>query len=61
MSTLKVIGISLALFPTVNVSVVAISAFVGLVFFKEKLKAINWIGILMAVVAILLISLENGD
>lgn len=49
------------LFPTVNVSVVSISAFVGLLFFKEKLKLINWIGIFMAVIAILLISLENGN
>lgn len=49
------------LFPTVNVSVVSISAFVGLLFFKEKLKIINWIGIFMALIAILLISLENGN
>lgn len=49
------------LFPTVNVSVVSISALAGLIFFKEKLKTINWIGILMAVIAILLISLENGN
>ncbi|PLX02019.1 MAG: hypothetical protein C0595_12630 [Marinilabiliales bacterium] len=49
------------LFPTVNVSVVSISAFAGLLFFKEKLKLINWIGIFMAVIAILLISLENGN
>ncbi|PLX12107.1 MAG: hypothetical protein C0598_06615 [Marinilabiliales bacterium] len=49
------------LFPTINVSVVVISALIGLMFFKEKLKIINWFGILVAVVAILLISLENGN
>lgn len=52
---------SSVLFPAVNVSVVTIAALVGLLFFKERLKIINWIGVSMAVVAILFISLENGN
>ncbi len=44
------------LFPVVNVSVVVLSSLAGVVAFKEVLKTINLIGVLMAVVAILLIS-----
>jgi len=42
--------------PIFNVSVVALSAIIGFFFFKEKLRLINWIGILMAICAITLIS-----
>ncbi len=45
------------LFPVVNVSVVVLSSLVGLVIFKENLRRINVVGIIMAVVAILLISI----
>jgi drug/metabolite transporter (DMT)-like permease len=44
------------LFPVVNVSVVVLSSLVGLTVFKEDLRRINLIGIVMAVVAIFLIS-----
>ncbi len=44
------------LFPIVNVSVVVLSSLVGVIAFKEVLKRINMIGIIMAIVAILLIS-----
>ncbi len=45
------------LFPVVNVSVVTLSTLVGIVIFKEKLKKINIIGLLTAVLSIILISL----
>lgn len=44
------------LFPVVNVSIVALTSLLGVVFFHEKLSKINWAGILMAILAILLIS-----
>ena len=45
------------LFPVVNVSVVVLSSLVGLTIFKENLRKINVVGIIMAVVAIFLISI----
>ena len=45
------------LFPVVNVSIVVLSSLVGLVIFKENLRRINVVGIIMAAVAILLISI----
>jgi len=47
---------SAQLFPVLNVSNVALSAIVGLVFFKEKLSAINFAGILLALLSIILIA-----
>lgn len=44
------------LFPVVNVSIVALTSLLGVLFFHEKLSKINWAGILMAILAILLIS-----
>jgi len=44
------------LFPVINVSIVALTSFLGVLFFQEKLSKINWAGILMAILAILLIS-----
>ena len=44
------------LFPVVNVSVVVLSSLIGITFFKESLKRINIIGVVMAIVAIFLIS-----
>lgn len=44
------------LFPIVNVSVVSLSAIIGLGFFGERLRKVNWIGIIIAIVAIFLIS-----
>ena len=43
-------------FPIHNMSIVALSALVASLFFKEKLSKINWIGIGIALVSILLIS-----
>jgi len=44
--------------PIYNVSVVALSAIIGFFLFKEKLRFINWLGILMAIGAITMISLS---
>ncbi len=47
---------SSVLFPIVNVSIVSLSTLIGLFVFGERLKWINWIGIILAIFAILLIS-----
>lgn len=52
---------SSVLFPIINVSVVSIAALSGTIFFKEKLKIVNWAGIIMAIFAILLISMANEN
>jgi multidrug transporter EmrE-like cation transporter len=47
---------SALLFPAVNVGIVALTALLGLVFFKENLSRLNWIGIFTAIIAIVIIS-----
>lgn len=47
---------SAQLFPVLNISNVVLSALIGVLFFKEKLSLQNKIGLLMAVIAILLIT-----
>ena len=44
-------------FPIFNVSVVGLSALIGVVLFKEKLTTINYIGLILALAAILLLTL----
>lgn len=44
-------------FPVVNVSIVALTSIIGVLLFHEKLSRVNRAGILMAIFAILLISL----
>jgi len=44
------------LFPIRNTGVVVLSAIIALLLFKEKIAKINWIGIALAVVAIIMIS-----
>lgn len=44
-------------FPVFNVGVVALSALSGLVFFKERLNIFNYIGLVISMVAIALISI----
>ncbi len=46
------------LFPVVHVSVVVPSSLAGVVAFKEVLKRINIIGVIMATMAIVLITIE---
>lgn len=48
---------SSTLFTINNVGIVVLSTLFGLIFFKEKLLTKNWIGILLAVFSILLISI----
>tara|TARA_B100000900_G_scaffold365266_1_gene340414 strand:- start:3546 stop:4412 length:867 start_codon:yes stop_codon:yes gene_type:complete len=43
-------------FPINNMGVVAVSAIFASLFFKERLSKVNWIGILIAIISILLIS-----
>lgn len=50
---------SSTLFTINNVAIVMVSTFIGILFFKEKLLLKNWIGIALAVVSILLVSLFN--
>lgn len=45
--------------PIYNVGVVALSALIGFAIFKEKLSRINWIGIGLAILAIILIANDN--
>jgi len=45
------------LFPVVNVGIVGLSAMVSYLVFKEKLSKINWVGILIAIIAITLVSM----
>jgi drug/metabolite transporter (DMT)-like permease len=44
------------LFPGVNVGIVVLTSLSGLIFFKEKLTPVNWIGIFTAIIAIVIIS-----
>ncbi|MCD4681205.1 MAG: EamA family transporter [Bacteroidales bacterium] len=55
---LKALGIfqSSVVFPILNVGIVALSALTAFFIFKEKLALINWIGIFLAIIAILAIA-----
>jgi multidrug transporter EmrE-like cation transporter len=44
-------------FPVFNVSIVGITALAGVVFFREKLSAINWLGFALAALAIIVIAI----
>ncbi|MBK7668019.1 MAG: hypothetical protein IPJ32_12200 [Sphingobacteriaceae bacterium] len=48
---------SAQLFPVLNISNVVLTALVGFLVFKEKLSAQNLLGVLLAVISILLITL----
>lgn len=45
--------------PIQNVSIVSLSALTGFIIFREKLRKINWIGIIMAIIAIFLIAITR--
>jgi len=55
---LKSMGLfsSSVVFPVTNAGIVTLSALIGFLFFREKLSTRNWIGILLAILAILLIA-----
>ena len=46
-------------FPVFNVGIVSLSALAGYLFFKERLTTINWLGIFLAIIAILFIALGS--
>lgn len=46
--------------PLVNISIVALAALTGFFIFREKLKPVNWLGILLAMIAIALIASVIG-
>ncbi len=48
---------SAVFFPIFNVGIVSLSALIGIIFFKEKLSKINYIGLLSALGAILLLTI----
>jgi uncharacterized membrane protein len=48
---------SSVIFGTNNISIVALSVLIGLLVFKEKLKLINWIGVVLSALALLLFTL----
>ncbi len=57
LKTLEIKGIeSSVVFPVNNMGIVALSALSALLFFKEKLSPINWIGIVVAIAAIAIIA-----
>ena len=55
---LKAMGIfkSSVVFPITNAGIVSLSALIGYFFFREKLKLVNWIGIGLAIIAIIMIA-----
>lgn len=48
---------SSTLFTVNNVAIVMISTLLGLLFFKERISQINWVGILLAIISIVIITL----
>jgi drug/metabolite transporter (DMT)-like permease len=40
-----------------NISIVALSVFVGLLIFREKLKLVNWVGVVLSALALLLFTM----
>ena len=48
---------SSGIFAINNVSIVTLSTFTGIILFKEKLIRKNWIGIILAILSIILISI----
>ncbi len=52
---------SSSIFTINNVVIVAISTLIGLLLFKERISKKNWIGILIAMVSIILVTQSNGN
>jgi drug/metabolite transporter (DMT)-like permease len=55
---LKCIGhySSVFVFPVFNVSLVSLTALAGIIFFKERLSTLNWLGFILAILAIVVIA-----
>jgi multidrug transporter EmrE-like cation transporter len=47
---------SAVVFPVNNIGILAASSLVSILFFKEKMNKLNWYGLLLSVVSIILIS-----
>jgi drug/metabolite transporter (DMT)-like permease len=47
-------------FPISNLGTVAVATIAGILFFKEQISKINWLGLVFAVVSIVLIILSSG-
>ncbi len=58
LKSFDVLGDKSVVLPVNNISIVAVSALLGVLLFKEKLSKINWLGVGLAVLAILLIALK---
>ncbi len=56
---LKSVGLyqSTFVFPVFNVSIVSLTALIGFFFFREKLRPLNWLGIALAIIAIITIAI----
>lgn len=49
---------SSTLFTVNNVAIVMVSTLIGLLLFKEKISKINWLGILLAIISIIMVTLS---
>lgn len=58
LKALSVFDVSVVV-PVQNVSIVSLSAIAGYLIFRERLRKVNWIGIGMAVIAILIIAIAR--
>jgi multidrug transporter EmrE-like cation transporter len=47
------------MFPILNISVILLSSLTAMIFFREKLRLVNWIGLILAVVSIYMISYQE--
>lgn len=47
------------LFPLYNIAIILLSAFFAIIIFRERLAAINWLGISLAILAIFLIAYQR--
>ncbi len=56
---IKCIGFfeSTFVFPVFNVSLVSLTTLAGVIFFKERLRTVNWIGMALAMLAIIVIAI----
>jgi uncharacterized membrane protein len=50
---------SSGIFTVNNVAIVMISTLFGIILFKEKLSTKNWLGILLAIISIFLVTLSG--